>query len=103
MDKKGLRKRAVALGYDPDTDEAPRVKAKGAGRLAEKIIEVARAHGIPLRQDPGLVELLAGVEVAQEIPEVLFRAVAEVLAFIYLMERGIDPSAGEEIIAPSRQ
>lgn len=94
--------KAAALGYDPERDDAPRLLAKGAGRLAREIIETARAHGIPLREDPGLVELLAGVDVDREIPEALYRAVAEVLAFVYLLERGMEPSPGE-IVAGAGQ
>ena len=86
MGDRSERRSAVALGYDPARDGAPRVLAKGKGCRAEKILEIAKAHGIPLREDPGLVELLARVEVDQEIPPILYRAVAEILAFIYQME-----------------
>ena len=83
MEKTGKIKSAVALGYDRERDQAPRVLAKGKGILAEKIIEAARKHGIPLREDPVLVEMLARLEVDSEIPPALYRAVAEVLAYVY--------------------
>jgi flagellar biosynthesis protein len=83
MADKPPRQKAVALGYDRDKDNAPKVLAKGSGTLAEKIIEVARAHGIHIKEDPLLIELLASVEIDQEIPPVLYQAVAEILAFVY--------------------
>jgi flagellar biosynthesis protein len=86
MDETDRIKRAVALGYDPARDTAPKVLAKGRGEVAERIMEIAEAHGIPLQQDPLLLELLAKVEIDQEIPPVLYKAVAEVLAFIYQLK-----------------
>lgn len=77
------RRRAVALGYDATQDAAPRVLAKGSGFLAERILEIAREHNVPIHEDTDLVALLAKVEPGVEIPEHLYRAVAEVLAFIY--------------------
>lgn len=74
---------AVALGYNQLLHRAPRILAKGEGELARRIVEFARAHGIPLREDPALVRLLSNLEVDQEIPAVLYQAVAEVLAFVY--------------------
>ncbi len=84
MDKsdKGRRK-AVALRYNAEQDSAPRVVAKGAGILADRIIEVAREHGIHVAEDPDLVAVLSKLDVDAKIPEDLYRAVAEVLAFVY--------------------
>jgi flagellar biosynthesis protein len=76
-------RKAVALGYERGKDRAPRVLAKGSGIVAERILELAKAHGIPLREDPALVSLLATVDVDSEIPTTLYQAVAEVLAFVY--------------------
>ena len=83
MEKKNDTKKAVALGYDKAKNSAPKVIAKGKGLLAEKIIELAREHGIHTYTDPDLVEVLSAVEVDNEIPKELYRAVAEVLAFVY--------------------
>jgi flagellar biosynthesis protein len=85
MDRKEIRKKAVALGYSEKRDAAPRVLAKGTGLLAERIIELARQHGIYTYTDPDLVEVLSAVDVDSEIPRELYRAVAEVLAFVYRM------------------
>lgn len=84
-DEKGKleRKTAVALAYKPEKDTAPRVTAKGKGLVAEKIIALARAHGIPIRDDPDLVTVLAALELDREIPPELYKAIAEVFAFIY--------------------
>ncbi len=75
--------KAVALRYRKDEDRAPRVIAKGRGYVAQQIKEVARQHGIPVRQDDDLVELLAQVDLDREIPPELYAAVAEVLSWIY--------------------
>ena len=77
------RKRAVALRYKAEQDAAPRVVAKGAGVLADRIIQAAAEHGVPIHADPDLVTLLSKLEVNQDIPEELYKAVAEVLAFVY--------------------
>lgn len=76
-------KKAVALRYEPSRDEAPSVAAKGQGKLAERIIALAREHGVPIKEDPDLVEVLARLEVDQEIPPELYLVVAEILAFVY--------------------
>ena len=62
------RRKAVALEYRPDRDQAPRVTASGAGALAERIIDLARQNGIPLREDPALVEVLSRLDLHEEIP-----------------------------------
>jgi flagellar biosynthesis protein len=75
--------KAVALKYDGKKDVAPRVVAKGRGNIAEKIIEVANEHNVPLYEDKNLVQILEALDLEAEIPPGLYRAVAEVLAFIY--------------------
>ena len=75
--------RAVALKYEKEKDAAPRVVAKGRGSVAQKIIETARAHKVPLVEDQNLVQVLEALDLETEIPVELYRAVAEVLAFIY--------------------
>jgi flagellar biosynthesis protein len=75
--------KAVALKYEKEKDAAPRIVAKGRGQIAEKIIEAARAHQVPLFEDQNLVQVLEALDLETEIPPELYRAVAEVLAFIY--------------------
>ena len=72
---------AVALHYDKDKG-APRVVAKGRGEVGQRIIEVARANGVPIEENAALAEALSQVELEHEIPEELYRAVAQVLIFI---------------------
>lgn len=77
-------KKVAALRYSPDEgDSAPRIVAVGQGYVAEEIIRIARDHNIPLREDPALAGALASLEVGSTIPPQLFRAVAEVIAFVY--------------------
>ena len=83
MRKKRLT--AVAIKYKMNEDPAPKVVAKGKGRIAEKIIELAKENDIPIREDPDLVEILAKLELNQYIPPELYQVVAEILAFIYRM------------------
>ena len=85
------RRRAVALRYNAGRDTAPRVVAKGAGLQAEHILEVAREHGVPIHDDPDLVELLARIDIDTEIPEPLYQAVAEVLGFVYRLNQKMGP------------
>ena len=75
---------AVALHYDEE--HAPKVTAKGAGDLAEQILAVARAHDIPLQENPELVRVLSHLELGQEIPPALYLAVAEIIAFAYMLK-----------------
>jgi len=76
---------AVALRYAPATGAAPELVAKGEGFMAQEILRVARENDVPLRQDPALAGALATLDVGARIPPELFRAVAEVLAFVYKM------------------
>ncbi len=80
-------KKAVALRYRHGQDPAPRIVARGKGTLAEKIIAVAKAHQVPCVEDLQLVEMLIGLDINTEIPEELYRAVAQVLVFVYRMEQ----------------
>jgi flagellar biosynthesis protein len=82
MSEPGKIPLAVALHYDKADFPVPRVVAKGHGDLGQKIIETARAIGVPIESNPGLAEALAQVELDGEIPEHLYRAVAEVLIFV---------------------
>jgi len=81
MDKKKLK--AAAIQYDPQKHAAPVVTAKGSGVIAEKIISLAKQHKIPIREDAALVQVLSRLDLDTQIPAELYRAVAEVLAFVY--------------------
>ncbi len=83
------RQRAVAVRYESEQDAAPRIIAKGAGHVAERIIEAAKAHGVHVHEDPDLVAVLSKLDLDTQIPEELFRAVAEVLAFVYRLNKGL--------------
>lgn len=83
---------AVALSWDGVG--VPRVTAKGRGELAARIAALARENDVPISDDPELVEVLAKVELGTAIPEALFVAVAEVIAFAY--------SVSERLPAPLR-
>lgn len=87
-DPRPKMQKAVAVRYQAEEDTAPRVIAKGQGRLAERILEIAREEGIHIQEDPDLVGLLAKLELDSPIPEELYKAVAEVLAFVYRLNRG---------------
>lgn len=77
------RRHAVALRYDQEKDAAPCVLAKGSGFIAEQIVQAAQAQGIPLIHDPVAGDLLRRVDLGAEIPPEFYRAVAEILAFVY--------------------
>ncbi|CCK81718.1 EscU/YscU/HrcU family type III secretion system export apparatus switch protein [Desulfobacula toluolica] len=84
MDK-NYPKKAIALKYDRATNSAPKVTAKGKGKVAQKIIDLARQHDIPVKDDPDLIEVLSSLEIDEEIPSEIYVAVAELLAFVYSM------------------
>ncbi|MCZ7587078.1 MAG: EscU/YscU/HrcU family type III secretion system export apparatus switch protein [Deltaproteobacteria bacterium] len=87
------RQAAAAIEYDAERDKAPRVTARGFGFLAERIIEAAKRHGVPVRVDKDLARVLAKLDLGSEIPPELFRAVAEILAVLYRANREAAPSA----------
>ena len=78
-------KRAAALTYTRGEDRAPKVVAAGRGALADKILDTARQHGISIREDKTLVDILSSLDLYQEIPQQLYKAVAEILAFVYAL------------------
>lgn len=86
-EKRRSIKEAVALRYLPNQDQAPKVTAKGSGILAQKIIELAKKHGVPIQEDAALVEVLAQLDLYQEIPPTVYVVVAEILAFVYSMNQ----------------
>jgi flagellar biosynthesis protein len=79
--------KAVALKYERGKDSAPRVAAKGRGALAERILALAREHNIPVKHDKTLLDALYRLDLNEEIPEELYRVIAEILAFVYRMNR----------------
>jgi flagellar biosynthesis protein len=88
-DKPPRPKRAAALRYE-SSDSAPRVVATGRGHVAERIVAEARAAGVPVRDDAALAEALAGLDLGVSVPEELYRAVAEALAWAYRLDaRGL--------------
>ena len=78
------KRRATALRYEGTG--APKVVASGEGYIADRIIEVARENGIAVREDPALAEALAELELKREIPEDLYTAVAETIAWAYALD-----------------
>ena len=74
---------AVALKYDIAAGGVPTVVAKGHGDIAEKIIQLAQENEVHIHENPELLEILIRLEVGDEIPEALYRAIAEVIAFTY--------------------
>jgi flagellar biosynthesis protein len=91
--KRDKPKKAVALGYKPTSDNAPKVLAAGKGKIAEKIISTAKEHGIPLQEDSDMVEVLSKLDINEEIPPDLYQAVAEILSFVYRLNKDSKPSA----------
>lgn len=75
--------KAVALKYDREKSNAPKVVASGKGEIANNIIKLAQEHDIFIKKDADLVELLSKIEINKEIPPMLYKAVAEVFSFIY--------------------
>jgi flagellar biosynthesis protein len=78
---------AIVLRYEPGDDDAPRVTAKGRGAIAAQIVAVARDHGVAVRRDHSLAQLLDGLEIDSPIPVAAFAAVAEILAHLYRVDQ----------------
>ncbi len=81
--KTNLLKKATALQYDAKESNAPKVTAQGTGAIANNIIKIAKEFDIPIKEDPDLVEILSQIEVNEEIPAELYKAVVEIFSFIY--------------------
>jgi flagellar biosynthesis protein len=96
-----VRRVAVALEYD--YQGAPRVTARGKGHVAEAIVALAREHGVPIEENHILADALSQVELDQEIPEALYRAVADVLNFVLrARETPAVPRALPQPLLPAR-
>ena len=85
-DKRAPLQEAVAIRYDRDRENAPRVVAKGKGFVAEQLLMIARRHAVPVYQNQSVTQLLMAVELDREIPPELYQAVANVLAYVYRMD-----------------
>ena len=84
-DPKSLK--AIAVKYDVDKDKAPKVIATGKGAVAKEILKVAEENNIPMYEDPTLADLLGKLELDSEIPAEMYTLVAEVLAFVYQLDK----------------
>lgn len=80
-------KKSVALKYNKNKDSAPKVIASGKGSIAEKILKKAREENIPIKNDSDIVEVLAKLDIGEEIPEDLYRVIAEILSFVYSLDK----------------
>lgn len=96
MDRKDEKKKAVALKYQPKIDDAPKIIAKGQGKVAEKIIEIAREHQLHIHNDPDLIEVLSQLDINEEIPPDLYIVFAELLAFVYSLNRSESTPSRDE-------
>jgi flagellar biosynthesis protein len=85
-------RRATALHYEGTG--APKVTASGQGYIADRILEVARENGIPIREDPALSQALEALELGEEIPEDLYKTVAEAIAWAYSLDAQVAAQGG---------
>ena len=81
---------AAALRYDTEEGSAPRLVAKGTGEVAERILALAREHGVPVREDPALLTLLSALDLGKEIPPDLFEAVAKLIVYLRALDQRAD-------------
>ena len=75
--------KAVALKYDKEVNNAPEVVASGQRYLASNIIKIAKQNNIPIKKDEDMVELLSKIDINKEVPDTMYKAVAEIFSFIY--------------------
>lgn len=85
---------AVAVADDPTSGQAPSIIAKGTGAVAEQILQIAFDHGVKVREDADLAELLVAVDVESEIPLEALAAVAEILSYVYRANNAVAPPPG---------
>lgn len=96
MIEKNFIQKAVALKYEKEKNDAPKVTASGKRENAKNIIKIAEQNGIPIKQDEDLVNMLSEIELNQEIPVELYKAVAEVFSFIYSISNENKKDQNEE-------
>ncbi|RKD34416.1 EscU/YscU/HrcU family type III secretion system export apparatus switch protein [Thermohalobacter berrensis] len=92
--KNGNKKKAVAIKYN-EGDIAPKVIAKGKGEVAKKIINKGKEEGIEVVENKEITDKLINLDIGQEIPEELYTAVAEILAFVYQLDKNKGDNLGE--------
>ena len=80
-------KKVAALQYKSEKDKAPKIIAKGRGRVAEEILKIAKKHNIPIQENEELVNALSMLDIGEHIPEKLYPVVAKILAFIYTLDK----------------
>ncbi len=85
-DKRNPVPEAVAIRYDRERENAPRVVAKGRGVIAQQLMAIAKKHAVPVYQNQTVTQLLMAVELDREIPPELYQAVANVLAYVYRLD-----------------
>lgn len=89
MEQNKDKNQAVALNFNPSENDAPKVIAKGKGIIADNIIDIAKQNGIPVYKNQALSAMLMLVELDCEIPPELYHAVAEVLVYVYSIDKKI--------------
>ncbi len=87
-------KAAIAIRYDPATGQLPHVTARGRGAVAARILEIARAGGVPVREDAALAQILKALEPGMAVPPAAFAALAAILAHLYRVDRRLAAAAG---------
>lgn len=97
------QRKAVALKYEAERDLAPRVIAKGRGHVAEHILETAQKNAVPVYKDKTLVNMLMALEIDREIPPELYKAIAEVMAYVYKMDKSHGQAETARRIAAQRR
>lgn len=102
MKKKAAPREAVALVYDGD--QAPTLTAKGEGELAEQIVQLAMEYEVPIYENADLARMLARMELGDQIPEELYRTIAEIIAFAWYLKgkapAGFVPPDAEDTLGP---
>ncbi len=97
------QRKAVALKYEAERDLAPKVIAKGRGHVAEHILEAAQKNSVPVYQDKTLVNMLMALEIDREIPPELYKAIAEVMAYVYKIDKSHGQIAAARRLAAQRR
>lgn len=97
MAEKKKKLQAAALRYDPEQDDVPILSAYGEGYVADRIIETAREHDVPVMEDAGLAQVLSKLSVGDQIPPQLYEVVAKILVFVGQMDRDYGERINREV------